>query len=505
MKKLIGVEYLRYSSDRQTEQSIEGQMRVCDDYAARNNIIIVNRYIDRAMTGTNDNRKDFQRMIRDSAKQNWDVVLVYKLDRFSRNKYEMAIHKKTLKDNGIKLVSATENIPDTPEGIILESLLEGMAEYYSAELSQKVKRGMNESRAKGNFTGGLTPYGYKVINKKIYIDEDRAKVVRFIYEKYANNALVKDIIEELNKKGIINAYGKPFPQNSILKILKNEEYIGIFRHGNEVYTNRYPPIIPVDLFEKVQIRINGNKFGKRTRENVFLLRNKLKCGYCGRNVIGESGTSKCGKIVYYYKCAGRKKGTKCRQDILRKDALEKIVTDTAFKIFEDASTLSFVADQILEIHNKKSHDTSTLNILNKELETTRKSIDNLLHAIEQGIISKSTQTRLAELESQEDKLNSLIALEKTKGSAEITRNDIIYFIKSALKKESKQMIFLLIKQITLYNDKIEIAFNYTNSLCPDQNSQDSDFIINQEKIKYTYFDNGCPKTEYLLVTASVTV
>ena len=115
MKKLIGVEYLRYSSDRQTEQSIEGQMRVCDDYTARNNIISVNRYIDRAMTGTNDNRKDFQRMIRDSAKQNWDVVLVYKLDRFSRNKYEMAIHKKTLKDNGIKLVSATENIPDTPE------------------------------------------------------------------------------------------------------------------------------------------------------------------------------------------------------------------------------------------------------------------------------------------------------------------------------------------------------------------------------------------------------
>lgn len=142
--------YARYSSDRQTEQSIEGQVRVCNDYAERNDILIVNSYIDRATTGTNDNRTEFQRMLRDSNNHSWDYVLVYKLDRFSRNKYEMAMHKKTLKDNGVKLISCMENIPDTPEGIILESLLEGMAEYYSAELSQKVKRGMNESRQKGH-------------------------------------------------------------------------------------------------------------------------------------------------------------------------------------------------------------------------------------------------------------------------------------------------------------------------------------------------------------------
>lgn len=123
MKK--AVEYLRYSSDNQTEQSVEGQMRVCHEYAKRNDIVIVDTYIDRAMSGTNDNRKDFQRMLKDSAKQAWDYVIVYKLDRFFRNKYEMAMHKKTLKDNGVKLLSAMENIPDTPEGIILESLLEG--------------------------------------------------------------------------------------------------------------------------------------------------------------------------------------------------------------------------------------------------------------------------------------------------------------------------------------------------------------------------------------------
>ena len=156
--------YARYSSDNQTEQSIEGQLRVCQDYAERNNIVILKTYIDRAMTGTNDNRPDFQQMIKDSANKEFEYIIVYKLDRFSRNKYETAKNKKILKDNGVKLLSAMENIPDTPEGIILESLLEGMAEYYSAELAQKVKRGMKETRIKGNFTGGTIIYGYKVEN-----------------------------------------------------------------------------------------------------------------------------------------------------------------------------------------------------------------------------------------------------------------------------------------------------------------------------------------------------
>ena len=129
------VVYARYSCDSQTEQSIEGQLRVCQEYAEKHNIQIAETYIDRAISGTTDNRPDFKRMLKDSDKKLWNYVLVYKFDRFSRNKYESVIHKKHLKDNGISVVSAMENIPDTPEGIILESLLEGLNQYYSAELS----------------------------------------------------------------------------------------------------------------------------------------------------------------------------------------------------------------------------------------------------------------------------------------------------------------------------------------------------------------------------------
>lgn len=177
--------YARYSCDQQTEQSIDGQLRVCEDYAQRNGILILNTYIDRAMTGTNDNRPDFQRMIKDSSRREWNYVLVYKLDRFSRNKYESTIHKRTLKNNGVKVLSAMENIPDTPEGIILESLLEGMNQYYSAELIQKVNRGIRESWLKGNSTGRVCTYGYREVDKKYVIEELEAEIVREVFTKYA--------------------------------------------------------------------------------------------------------------------------------------------------------------------------------------------------------------------------------------------------------------------------------------------------------------------------------
>ena len=196
--------YARYSSDNQTEQSIEGQLRVCQDYAQRNDIVILNTYIDRAMTGTNDKRPDFQQMIKDSYQKQWDFVLVYKLDRFSRNKYESVVHKKTLKENGVKLISAMENIPDSPEGIILESLLEGMNQYYSAELAQKIKRGMHETRLKGLFQGGGLAFGYKVEGRKIVIDLENANIVKYIFDQYNSGAYASDIANYLNEQGLKN-------------------------------------------------------------------------------------------------------------------------------------------------------------------------------------------------------------------------------------------------------------------------------------------------------------
>lgn len=316
--------YARYSSDSQTEQSIEGQLRVCEEYAKKNNILILNTYIDRAMTRTNDLRPDFQRMLKDSTKHEWDYVLVYKLDRFSRNKYESVIHKRTLKENGVKVISAMENIPDTPEGIILESLLEGMNQYYSAELAQKVKRGMRETRLKGYNQGGTLPYGYKLNGRNIVIDEEKSIIVKYIYEQYSNGIYVRDIIKSLTQKGILN-HNKQFAENTVYHILKNEKYTGIYIKNNEVFENMYPQMISKELFEKVRSKSKLNAYGKRSIKTTYLLRNKLKCGYCGKPISAECGTTKNGKRIYYYKCKGKKRyNFDCPKTTIQKDILEDL-------------------------------------------------------------------------------------------------------------------------------------------------------------------------------------
>ncbi|MDE6412124.1 MAG: recombinase family protein [Clostridia bacterium] len=467
--------YARYSSDSQTEQSIEGQLRVCNEYAEKNDIVIVDTYIDRAMTGTNDNRPAFRKMIKDSDKKAWDFVLVYKLDRFSRNKYETAIHKKTLRDNGVKVVSAMENIPDTPEGIILESLLEGMNQYYSAELSQKVKRGMRESRSKGNFTGGYVLFGYRVENKKVIIHEDEAKIVRRIFEECASGKFIKTILDEIREQGILNR-GKPFGRNAMYQMLSQERYTGIYRHGDEVFTNIYPQIIPDSLFAAVKIKKDINKYGKHKPNVYYLLKNKLICGYCGKPVNSDSGTSRNGSIMRYYKCSGKRANKNCSLNPVRKEMIENLVVDTTYEALTEADLL-YIADNIIELQKEKTNDESLLNILLAEFTATEKAINNLLNAIEQGIFTNSTKERLERLEEQKSELVNKIALEKSKTKLLISKEEIIGYLRTAIKKEPMQLIDCLVKKVILYNDKVEIHYNYTDSTKPDGNEDRRAFVF----------------------------
>ncbi len=451
--------YARYSSDNQTEQSIEGQLRVCEQYAKNNDIIILKTYIDRAMTGTNDNRPDFQQMIKDSASKEWQNIIVYKLDRFSRNKYETAKYKKILKDNGVKLISAMENIPDTPEGIILESLLEGMAEYYSAELSQKVKRGMNETRLKGNFTGGTIIYGYNVENHKVVINEEQAEVVRFIYEQYALGVYVKDIIQKLNEKHIYNR-GKPFARNTIYNILKNEKYSGIYRHNNEAFENMYPRIVSQEIYDKVRKKTSQNHYGKRSIEVVYLLRNKLKCGYCGEPISAECGTSSKGNKRRYYKCLGKKRHTtNCNKQTLRKEILENFVIDILLKELNKPQTIEKMITNILNVQENMESGNSFLTSLYKEKTETQNTLNNIMKAVEQGVVNNTTNKRMIELENKLEDIERQIIVEKSKTNFKLTKEDIVTYLNDALKLEPQLLINYIVNQIILFDDKMQIYFN----------------------------------------------
>ena len=189
---------------------------------------------------------------------------------------------------------------------------------------------MKETRLKGNFTGGTIKYGYKVENHKVTIDEEKAEVVRYIYEQYAMGVYVKDIISALTEKGIFNK-GKPFARNTIYNILKNEKYFGICRHNDEVFDNNYPAIVPKDVYEKVRQKTDMNKYGKRSVEVVYMLRSKMVCGNCGKPISAETGTSKGGKKLRDSKCLGRKHNNGCTKYKVRKEVPEDFVVNNIVK------------------------------------------------------------------------------------------------------------------------------------------------------------------------------
>ena len=490
--------YARYSSDSQNEQSIEGQLRVCEEYAKRNDIIILNTYIDRAMTGRNDNRPDFQRMLKDSNRKEWNYIIVYKFDRFARNRYETAIHKKELKDNGVKVLSAMENIPDTPEAIIFESMLEGYAEYYSAELAQKVKRGMFETRRKGLYQGGGLLYGYKIDGRKIVVDENNAAVVRFMYEQYANGVFVKDIIKTLTEKNIFYK-GKPFVRNSVYNILRNEKYSGVYKHNDEIVDNMYPQIVPTNIFNQVRRKVAANKYGKKSVKADFLLRQKLICGNCGQPMHGESGTPKNSSRVYYYKCNGRKKRiNNCNKSTIRKEVIENLVIDTIVKKLSEPGLIDILTSKIMQKQEKSIRENSSLSLLIKQKKQVDTSIDNIVAAIERGIVTNATNKRLQSLEAQQQELERQILIERSKQSIKISAADIKQFYSSALNENSKILINLLIEKIILFDDKVEIYFN---NPIKNPNGTHSGFILCSETVEIivSKYANTSPDTRQLLL------
>ena len=320
--------YARYSSDRQTEQSIEGQLKECYEYARRNGYTVVGEYIDRAISGTTDHRPEFLRMIADGDKKLFQEVLVYQLDRFARNRYDSATYKARLKKNGIRVLSARENISDDASGVLMEAVLEGMAEYYSVELSQKIRRGMDINAEKCLSTGGNVALGFYVDDKKRFqIDPNTAPVVKRIFEMYASGHSMADIIRYLNANHIKTSYGNAFNKNSINRILRNKRYIGIYTYRGTEIPDGLPRIICDDLFYEVQDMIDKKKKApaRAKASEGYILSTKLFCGHCKAAMTGVSATSHTGKKYHYYQCASNRRDKSCHKKSVRKAYIEDFV------------------------------------------------------------------------------------------------------------------------------------------------------------------------------------
>ena len=475
--------YARYSSDKQTELSIEAQLTACYNYAKAKDLNVIHEYIDRAYTGRNDNRPEFRKMIKDSDKHNFDYVLVYKLDRFARNRYDSAINKKALRNNGVRVLSAMEHLTDTPESILMESFIEGYAEYYSAELSQKIKNNQAELiKHKGRSLGGNRIYGYKVVDNFYQIDEEQAKNVKIIFTEYARSGDIPTIIEKMKVLGIKTASNNNYTRKTVERFLSNKRYIGIYEFAGQVLEDYFPVIIDKATFGIVQERLKNRQKGKRNTMD-FILSGKLFCGHCHRLMQGDSGTGRK-KMYCYYTCPNKKEKKGCQKESVSKDWLENFLVDATIKYVFDNQRFKSILEEIKKVYKKYEQKSTELDDLKRQKSKLIKQQQNIINVIKEGQHNKAMYAELDNLEAELEVIDAHITKAEYLSKNELTFDKIEFMLcklKDMENKEQQKKIVLnsFINYVVLWDDKIEIHYNLSKDdtqiikLKEEKNSSDN--------------------------------
>lgn len=466
MADLKAVIYARYSSSSQREESIEAQLNVCNAYAERNGYVVIGSYADRAKTGTNDNRPELQRMIRDSKRKQFDVVLVYKLDRFARNRFDSATNKAKLKENGVRLVSATESFGDGDESIIIESVLEGYAEYYSKKLKERVIDGLTVNASKLLWNGGTVPIGY-VVNEEQRLEKDpmTAPYVVEAFKKYDEGCTLTEIRDYLNTKGITNTRGTAITYGTIQHMLSNRRYIGEYSFRDVIVPDGIPAIVSQDLFDRVQEKLAKNKKApaRAKAEEAYLLATKIYCGHCGTSMNGESGKSRNGTIHRYYKChAVKKKLNDCKKKSVKKEWIEDLVVKETMSMLMDDNAIEAIVSMLMRLQDEENTD---LPMYEKQLKQTQVEIANIMAIFKRGAYSDSLQEELLKLEAQKKEIQIRIEeekLEKPKIPEDFMRFWLHRFRKLDITKESHRQMLIdtFVNRIYVFDDKLLLTFNY---------------------------------------------
>jgi len=461
--------YARFSSHAQNEQSIEGQLKECYAYAELHGYTVIKEYIDRALSGTSDKRPEFRRMIEDSHKRHFKYVLVYQLDRFARDRYDSAHYKNILKKNGVRVLSARENISDDASGVLMEAVLEGMAEYYSRELSQKIRRGMNINAEKCLSTGGNLALGYCVDSeKRIQIDLATAPAVLKIFEMYASGSTMAEIIRYLNGQQIKTSQGNEFNKNSINRILTNKRYAGIYTYNGAETEGGVPQIVPDNLFYEVQTMIEKKKKAPaRAKAAVdYILSSKLFYGHCTAAMTGVSGTGKTGAMYRYYQCVTNRRDNSCKKKTVQKDYIEDLVITETLKLLTPEN-IDKIARQVVALceKEKNSDDSKRLKKLLKENE---KATINLGEALKKGKATDFILDEIEKLKREHSELEAQITLESVKLPT-LTVQEVKFFMSQFKKgdtndpKSRQALIDTFVNKIYLYDDKMTILYNAQDS------------------------------------------
>ena len=460
------VAYARYSSAQQRDVSIEQQLKDIQAYADHEGYTIIHEYTDRAKSGFkhSDRRAEFQAMLRDAALGAFDTVIAWKVDRFGRDRRESAMYKGQLADVGISVVYAMEPIPDGAAGCLTEGMLEAIAEWYSRNLSENVKRGKidNAMKCMANTNGG---YGYRLgPDKHFIVQEDEASVVRMIFSLYAQHGIVGSIPRTLAEQGIYNPKGLPFTTTQIRYMLKNEAYIGVYKYSDIRIPGGVPAIVDPETWETCQ---HIMKSTHRVRGPVadYILSGKCHCGLCGNNLIGCYGKARNKSILHYYACKGRRNTeNRCKLKYVSKDKFENKIFDLIFdNIFNDQYLDQF-ADLVAESIKANAKD-SPVRKLEEEYNDINRRIENINLAISEGVWMDSTMALLKSMTERSKELEKAIAYQNLVNQNIVSKERIKFYFHKVIDGKRDDVEFLrslvlaLINSITFYDGWARVVIN----------------------------------------------
>lgn len=505
----LAVAYYRYSSHSQNEASNKQQQEWVKKFAQSKGYNIVNEYWDESVSGTIAERHGYQTMLSELDAIKPNAVLVWKTDRLGRDRLELGFAQKLIADAGAKLISISEPMlnDDSPEAIYLEALIDAGAEYYSKNLAKHIRRGMNYNAEHALYNGHKV-WGYDVdTDKKYVIDNDIAPFVRRMFTEYAEGKPMQDICNDFNAQGLRTSRGALFGVKTMNKLLQNRAYIGEYKFGDYVIEGGMPAIIDEELFDKVQKMFAVNKRGgsqKRVKMKDIprnWLTGKLYCGECGTSMCGTSGTSKTGRIYYYYHCAEHKKNHGKPKKV-RKNWIEDAVTAILKGFLDDSENLASIAVNAAKYYEEHYKSTDYLESLEQQRKSVEKGLANFVKAIELGIFNEETQKRMQELQQQKEGLNAAIEAENVRQALFEDENSIKAYFDKFLHADfdnpevRDSILEYFVDKIYLYEDKLVVMFWYSddNREVPlEVLNADDDPFVEGEAVKFDSFPFGSTK------------
>ncbi|MCF7926316.1 MAG: recombinase family protein [Candidatus Izimaplasma sp.] len=487
MKQKKAVCYCRYSSTNQREESINKQLDKIEEYCKRNNLNLVDRYIDEAKTGTNDNRDGFQQMMEDAYMSDWDFVVVYRMNRLSRSVADSMHYKKQLNKLGIRILSVIEDFDETtPEGGFFNLITMGISEFYVKNLAREAFAGLMQNANKAIHTGGIPPLGFNLNEeKKLVINKKEAEAVRMIFDLVLKDYSYAEIARILNKLGYRTKTGKKF-KSHLTDLLQNRKYIGEYVYNRSAKKNvdgtrnhhknkpdkdiiRIPNAIPFivnkEKFDKVQRLLQKRKHSQYNRgpKSKYLLSGLIRCANCGSSITGHTqytGSSKHCRIIYRCKT---KKLEPCPTKPINIEYMDRFVIQEINRILSKDSAKLIKT----EINNQLKQIKIKLNSLNekydKDIADNNKQLMNLTNQLDSH--SKSIDTLLNE--QIQDYINTIreIKYEQSLIASDLKAINTVYkkdivskqkFYKDLFKENRKEAVRNIVKVIEQGNEIITI-------------------------------------------------